>query len=67
MTATDSALPASPAIRVEGVSKVFQTWASPAQRLIAPLLHRIGGALAVPLPRLSQRPSTPMASSSRRF
>ena len=62
MTATDSALPASPAIRVEGVSKVFQTWASPAQRLIAPLLHRIGGALAVPLPRLSQR----LQASARR-
>ena len=64
MTATDSALPASPAIRVEGVSKVFQTWASPAQRLIAPLLHRIGGALAVPLPRLSQRLQ---ASAQRRM
>ena len=62
MTATDSALPASPAIRVEGVSKVFQTWASPAQRLIAPLLHRIGGVLAVPLPRLSQR----LQASARR-
>ena len=62
MTATESALPASPAIRVEGVSKVFQTWASPAQRLIAPLLHRIGGALAVPLPRLSQR----LQASARR-
>ena len=28
------------AIRVDAVSKTFRTWASPAQRLIVPMLHR---------------------------
>ena len=55
MTINDSDLPPTPAIRVHGVGKVFHTWASPAQRLIAPLLHRAGSALAGSFPRLSQR------------
>ena len=48
------AVPA-PAIVVENVSKTFRTWASPAQRLIAPALHRSGSAVARPLPRVSAR------------
>lgn len=52
------------AIRVHGVSKVFHTWASPAQRLIAPLLHRGGTLLAGGLPRLAQRM---LMSASRRM
>ena len=64
MTATDPALPLPHAIRVKGVSKIFHTWASPAQRLIAPLLHRAGSALAGPFPQLSQRLHT---SAQRRM
>lgn len=44
-----------PAIRVHGVSKVFRTWASPAQRLIVPALHRTGSLLAATLPRAAAR------------
>ena len=44
MPSTDSPAPGGiAAIRVEGVGKIFRTWASPAQRLIVPLLHRIAG------------------------
>ena len=42
-----------PAIRVDGVSKVFRTWASPAQRLIVPVLHRSGSMLSAALPRVA--------------
>ena len=44
-----------PAIVVEGVSKTFRTWASPAQRLIAPLLHRSGDLLQRTAPALAAR------------
>ena len=54
MSAAPLATPA-PAIVVEGVSKTFRTWASPAQRLIAPALHRSGSAVARGMPRLSGR------------
>ncbi|MDE2408210.1 MAG: ATP-binding cassette domain-containing protein [Xanthomonadaceae bacterium] len=47
--------PTAPAIVVQSVSKTFRIWASPAQRLIAPALHRTGSALAGIAPRLSQR------------
>ena len=43
------------AIRVQGVSKVFRTWASPAQRLIVPLLHRCGSLLHHAAPSLAAR------------
>ena len=43
------------AIRVQGVSKVFRTWASPAQRLIVPLLHRCGSMLRHAAPTLAVR------------
>ncbi len=43
------------AIRVQGVSKLFRTWASPAQRLIVPLLHRCGSLLRHAAPALSAR------------
>jgi lipopolysaccharide transport system ATP-binding protein len=42
-----------PAIRVDDVSKVFRTWASPAQRLIVPILHRSGSLLSGALPRVA--------------
>ena len=41
----DAAIASPAAIRVQAVSKVFRTWASPAQRLIVPLLHRCGSLL----------------------
>ena len=44
-----------PAIRVDAVGKVFRTWASPAQRLIVPALHRSGSLLAAALPRVAAR------------
>lgn len=44
-----------PAIRVDGVSKTFRTWASPAQRLIAPALHRAGNLLKHAAPGLAAR------------
>lgn len=43
------------AIRVQGVSKVFRTWASPAQRLIVPLLHRSGSLLQTAAPAFAAR------------
>ena len=50
------------AIRVDAVSKTFRTWASPAQRLIVPMLHRAGGLLAHALPGLAAR----LQASARR-
>ena len=50
------------AIRVDAVSKTFRTWASPAQRLIVPMLHRAGGLLAHALPGLATR----LQASARR-
>lgn len=50
------------AIRVDAVSKTFRTWASPAQRLIVPMLHRGGGLLAHALPGLATR----LQASARR-
>ena len=43
------------AIRVQSVSKVFRTWASPAQRLMVPLLHRSGSLLHHSAPALAAR------------
>jgi len=51
MPAATHATDAPPAIRVSNIGKIFRTWASPAQRLIVPLLHRTGSLLAGPLPR----------------
>lgn len=64
-----SAIPSSSsdtpaAIRVRGVSKTFRTWASPAQRLIVPLLHRGGRLLQPLLPRLA---AALQASAARRI
>ena len=42
-------------ILVQDVCKTFRTWATPAQRLIAPALHRAGNVLAQATPRLSER------------
>ena len=50
------------AIRVDAVSKTFRTWASPAQRLIVPMLHRGGSLLAHALPGLATR----LQASARR-
>lgn len=50
------------AICVDAVSKTFRTWASPAQRLIVPMLHRAGGLLAHALPGLAAR----LQASARR-
>lgn len=50
------------AIRVDAVSKTFRTWASPAQRLIVPMLHRGGDLLAHALPGLAAR----LQASARR-
>lgn len=55
MPAATHATAAPPAIRVSNVGKIFRTWASPAQRLIVPLLHRTGSLLAGPLPRAATR------------
>ena len=55
MPAAQLADAAPPAIRVAGVSKTFRTWASPAQRLIVPLLHRAGSLLRGAAPELSRR------------
>ncbi len=44
---------ANPVIRVDGVCKTFRTWASPAQRLIAPALHRCGNLLQAAVPGLA--------------
>ena len=43
----------APVILVRDVCKTFRTWATPAQRLIAPALHRAGNLLAQAAPRLS--------------
>ena len=43
------------AIRVTNVSKTFRTWASPAQRLIVPMLHRCGNLLQKRAPALAAR------------
>ena len=45
----------SPVILVQDVCKTFVTWATPAQRLIAPALHRAGNLLAQASPRFSER------------
>lgn len=50
-----NALATQVAIRVQGVSKIFRTWASPAQRLIVPLFHRCGSLLQQALPTLAAR------------
>lgn len=55
MPATPAATPVHPVIRVQGVCKTFRTWATPAQRLIAPALHRCGNMLALTSPGLSGR------------
>lgn len=55
MPATPAVANNAPVIRVQGVSKTFRTWATPAQRLIAPALHRAGSALAGTSPALSVR------------
>lgn len=55
MPADTTAAAELPAIRVDGVSKVFRTWASPAQRLIVPVLHRGGSLLSAALPRVAAR------------
>jgi lipopolysaccharide transport system ATP-binding protein len=44
-----------PVIVVKGVCKTFRIWASPAQRLLAPALHRAGTALGAASPALAQR------------
>lgn len=54
MSAVPLATP-EPAIVVQGLGKTFRTWASPAQRLIAPLLHRSGSLLSGAAPGLSRR------------
>lgn len=43
----------SPVILVQDVCKTFRTWASPAQRLIAPALHRAGNLLERTAPKVS--------------
>ena len=55
MPAAQTAADELPAIRVDGVSKVFRTWASPAQRLIVPILHRSGSLLSAALPGVAAR------------
>ena len=44
-----------PVIVVKDVCKTFRIWASPAQRLLAPALHRAGTALGAASPALAQR------------
>ena len=53
MPATGS--PTPPAIHVEGLGKTFRTWASPAQRLIVPLMLRLATALDRMAPAVSAR------------
>ena len=62
MPAATHATDAPPAIRVSNIGKIFRTWASPAQRLIVPMLHRGGGLLAHALPGLATR----LQASARR-
>ena len=45
----------TPVILVQDVCKTFRTWATPAQRLIAPALHRAGNLLAQASPTWSER------------
>ena len=53
MTDSRSQPPDRPALRVDGVSKVYRMWATPGSRLWVPLLHRLAGLL--PSPRLAGR------------
>ena len=53
MPADASTSASTPVILVRDVCKTFRTWATPAQRLIAPALHRAGNLLAQTAPRLS--------------
>jgi len=53
MPATDPSTP--PAIHVEGLGKTFRTWASPAQRLMVPLMIRVARALERVAPAVSAR------------
>ena len=53
--AASSAARPPPVILVQDVCKTFVTWATPAQRLIAPALHRAGNFLAQASPRFSER------------
>ena len=55
MPAAASVTARQPVILVQDVCKTFRTWATPAQRLIAPALHRAGTLLAQAAPRLSER------------
>jgi lipopolysaccharide transport system ATP-binding protein len=64
MPAVDTVADTSTAIRVDGVGKVFRTWASPAQRLIVPSLHRAGSALGKAMPGIAARLH---ASAARRI
>ena len=64
MPAAHTVADSLPAIRVDGVSKVFRTWTSPAQRLIVPVLHRAGSLLAKGMPRTAARMH---ASANRRI
>ena len=54
MPAAESAT-RTPVILVQDVCKTFRTWATPAQRLIAPALHRAGNLFAHASPRMSER------------
>ena len=53
-----------PVILVQDVCKTFRTWATPAQRLISPALHRAGNLLAQASPAWSERLH---AAASRRM
>ena len=55
MSAVASAAAHPHVILVQDVCKTFRTWATPAQRLIAPALHRAGTLLAQAAPGLSER------------
>lgn len=55
MSAANHVAPSAPAIVAQGVCKTFRTWASPAQRLIAPLLHRAGNLAIGRAPRIANR------------
>ena len=55
MSAANHVANLAPAIVAQGVCKTFRTWASPAQRLIAPLLHRAGNLAIGRAPGLASR------------
>ena len=55
MSAANHVANLAPAIVAQGVCKTFRTWASPAQRLIAPLLHRAGNLAIGRAPRIANR------------